>query len=121
MRRKHRNDYNHGRDGWIGGNPRYGKHRGHRRGSRAKDKMINFSADGGTSIMDYPYMLPDGTHFRIGGNNDTAFLLCADVDYNVVVGTYEKEEPLWEEYATPDEAAQALITSVTQRIANDVW
>jgi hypothetical protein len=37
-RKKHRNDKNHGKNGWVGGNPRYGKSRGHRRGLRAKDK-----------------------------------------------------------------------------------
>lgn len=32
MRKKHRNDKNHGKDGWVGGNPRHGRSRGHRRG-----------------------------------------------------------------------------------------
>jgi hypothetical protein len=35
MRKKHRNDKNHGKDGWVGGNPRYGKARGSRKGDRA--------------------------------------------------------------------------------------
>ena len=32
---KHRNDYNHGKSGWVGGNPRFGKHRGSHKGRRA--------------------------------------------------------------------------------------
>lgn len=28
MRRKHRKDKNHGKNGWVGGNPRYGKSSG---------------------------------------------------------------------------------------------
>jgi hypothetical protein len=28
MRKKHRNDYNHGKDGWIGGNPSFNGKRG---------------------------------------------------------------------------------------------
>ncbi len=31
---KHRNDYNHGKHGWIGGNPRFGKTRGNFKGKR---------------------------------------------------------------------------------------
>lgn len=38
MRIKHKNDYNHERRGWVGGNPRYGKACGHRKADRAKDK-----------------------------------------------------------------------------------
>ena len=38
MRQKHRNDHNHGKSGWVGGNPRYGKKRGFRKGQRAADK-----------------------------------------------------------------------------------
>lgn len=38
MKRKHRNDQNHGKNGWVGGNPRYGKSNGHRKGNRAADK-----------------------------------------------------------------------------------
>ena len=39
MRRKHRNDYNHGKHGCIGGNPRSGKRRGNFRGGRAPAKV----------------------------------------------------------------------------------
>jgi len=39
MRRKHRNDKNHGKNGWIGGNPRYGKSKGFRKGQRASTKQ----------------------------------------------------------------------------------
>ncbi len=38
MREKHRNDKNHGRSGWVGGNPRYGKGYGNFKGLRPKDK-----------------------------------------------------------------------------------
>lgn len=38
MRKKHRNDQNHGKNGLIGGNPRYGRRRGHRRGQAPADK-----------------------------------------------------------------------------------
>ncbi len=38
MRTKHRKDYNHGKHGMIGGNPRYGKRRGFFKGQRAADK-----------------------------------------------------------------------------------
>ncbi len=39
MRQKHRNDYNHGKHGWIGGNPRYGRSRGHRRGDAPQNNV----------------------------------------------------------------------------------
>jgi len=35
MRVKHRNDYNHGKNGWIGGNPRYSG-KGFKKGDRPK-------------------------------------------------------------------------------------
>lgn len=35
MRTKHRNDKNHGKNGWVGGNPRMGKSRGNFKGQRA--------------------------------------------------------------------------------------
>lgn len=38
MRKKHRNDHNHGKQGWIGGNPRHGRARGHRRAEAPKLK-----------------------------------------------------------------------------------
>ena len=38
MRSKHRNDYNHGKNGYVGGNPRSGKAKGNFKGERAKDK-----------------------------------------------------------------------------------
>lgn len=37
MRKKHRNDYNHGKRGHIGGNPRY-RGKGFQKGDRAKEK-----------------------------------------------------------------------------------
>lgn len=37
MRAKHRNDKNHGRNGWVGGNPRYAG-KGFKKGDRAKSK-----------------------------------------------------------------------------------
>jgi len=42
MRSKHRKDYNHGKNGWVVGNPRYGKAVGSTKGSRAKIKVITF-------------------------------------------------------------------------------
>jgi hypothetical protein len=39
MRAKHRNDKNHGKNGWVGGNPRYGKSKGFRKGQRAATKQ----------------------------------------------------------------------------------
>lgn len=41
MRSKHRNDKNHGKNGYVGGNPRHGKARGSFRGQRAKLKRID--------------------------------------------------------------------------------
>lgn len=41
MTKKHRNDKNHGKDGMIGGNPRYGKSRGNTKGGRVKDKAAD--------------------------------------------------------------------------------
>lgn len=38
MKQKHRNDQNHGKNGWVGGNPRYGKSKGHHKSNRAADK-----------------------------------------------------------------------------------
>lgn len=38
MRGKHRNDQNHGKNGYIGGNPRTGKSRGNFKGERANEK-----------------------------------------------------------------------------------
>jgi hypothetical protein len=38
VRKKNRNDYNHGKDGWVGGNPRYGRKRGFRKSDQPKDK-----------------------------------------------------------------------------------
>ena len=35
-RRKHRNDANHGKNGWVGGNPRYKRH-----GRRGKDCKLS--------------------------------------------------------------------------------
>ncbi len=35
MRTKHRNDKNHGRNGWVGGNPRYAG-KGFKKGDRRK-------------------------------------------------------------------------------------
>lgn len=40
-RRKHRNDHNHGKNGMIGGNPRYGKAKGNYKGKRAAEKKAN--------------------------------------------------------------------------------
>jgi len=37
MKQKHRNDKNHGRNGWVGGNPRYAG-KGYKKGDRAKAK-----------------------------------------------------------------------------------
>jgi hypothetical protein len=37
MKKKHRNDKNHGRNGWVGGNPRYAG-KGFKKGDREKDK-----------------------------------------------------------------------------------
>jgi len=37
MKKKHRNDKNHGRNGWVGGNPRYAG-KGFKKGDRAKAK-----------------------------------------------------------------------------------
>lgn len=37
MRTKHRNDQNHGKNGWVGGNPRYAG-KGFKKGDRNKDK-----------------------------------------------------------------------------------
>lgn len=45
MRKKNRNDYNHGKDGWVCGNPRYAKKKRPGKGSssqkpdRQKDKQ----------------------------------------------------------------------------------
>jgi len=38
MKKKHPKDGKHGKNGYIGGNPRYGKSRGNFKGERAKDK-----------------------------------------------------------------------------------
>jgi len=38
MRTKHRNDMNHGKNGWVGGNPRYGRKRGFRKSDQPRDK-----------------------------------------------------------------------------------
>lgn len=43
-RRKHRKDGKHGKQGWVGGNPRYGRRRGNgnesaRKGTRHRDKQ----------------------------------------------------------------------------------
>lgn len=37
MRAKHRKDKNHGKNGWVGGNPRY-RGKGFQKGDRAKVK-----------------------------------------------------------------------------------
>ena len=37
MQVKHRNDKNHGKNGWVGGNPRYAG-KGFKKGDRNKDK-----------------------------------------------------------------------------------
>lgn len=37
-RPKHRKDKNHGRNGWVGGNPRYAG-KGFKKGDRTKDKQ----------------------------------------------------------------------------------
>jgi hypothetical protein len=39
MRLKHRRDQNHGKNGWVGGNPRYGRNRGFRKSDAPKDKV----------------------------------------------------------------------------------
>ena len=39
-RPKHRKDHNHGKNGWVGGNPRYGKSKGFHKAQRAKNKRI---------------------------------------------------------------------------------
>ena len=36
MRKKNRNDYNHGKDGWVSGNPRYGKKKRPGKGSASQ-------------------------------------------------------------------------------------
>lgn len=38
MKKKHKNDQNHGKSGYVGGNPRYGKSRGNFKGQRAASK-----------------------------------------------------------------------------------
>jgi hypothetical protein len=38
MRAKHRNDKNHGRNGWVGGNPRYAG-KGFKKGDRPADRL----------------------------------------------------------------------------------
>lgn len=38
MRNKHRNDKNHGKNGYVGGNPRYGRKRGFRKSDQPRDK-----------------------------------------------------------------------------------
>lgn len=38
MRTKHIKDQCHGKNGWVGGNPRYGKSKGFRKGKRAGDR-----------------------------------------------------------------------------------
>lgn len=38
MRLKHRKDGNHGKHGWVGGNPRHGRHHGNFRGDAQKLK-----------------------------------------------------------------------------------
>ena len=38
MKNKHRNDKNHGKDGWVGGNPRYGRKRGFRKPDAPREK-----------------------------------------------------------------------------------
>lgn len=40
MRPKHLKDYNHGKNGWVGGNPRWGKAHGNFRGSRCREKTL---------------------------------------------------------------------------------
>jgi hypothetical protein len=44
MRAKHRKDYKHAKQGWVGGNPRFGKANGHNRwhsrGTRASLKRL---------------------------------------------------------------------------------
>jgi len=40
VRSKHRKDYNHGKNGYVCGNPRYGKSVGLHKGARAKNKAI---------------------------------------------------------------------------------
>lgn len=40
MRRKHRNDHNHGKNGMVAGNPRYGKAKGANKGKRAAERVI---------------------------------------------------------------------------------
>lgn len=37
-RPKHRKDQKHHKQGWVGGNPRYGKANGYQRGERATEK-----------------------------------------------------------------------------------
>lgn len=37
-RRKHRNDHNHGKNGWVGGNPRYKRRR--RKPSKKDRSMV---------------------------------------------------------------------------------
>lgn len=39
-RPKHKKYYNHGKQGWIAGNPRYGKNNGYQKGQRATDKKL---------------------------------------------------------------------------------
>lgn len=39
MRKKHRNDYNHGKNGYVTGNPRYGKSRGSQKPDRKADRL----------------------------------------------------------------------------------
>lgn len=38
MRKKHRRDHNQPKQGWVGGNPRYGKANGFHKGQRAATK-----------------------------------------------------------------------------------
>lgn len=38
QRPKHKKDYNHAKQGWIAGNPRYGKNNGYQKGQRAAHK-----------------------------------------------------------------------------------
>jgi len=47
MKKKHKRDQNHGKDGYIGGNPRYAG-KGFKKGDRAKDvkKHIHTASEG---------------------------------------------------------------------------
>lgn len=53
MRPKHRDDYAHGKSGWVGGNPRYGRTRGNNTGYRPRRTRRYQAKLGKGSVDDY--------------------------------------------------------------------